>query len=1104
MTKRLTARAALLLSIAAIAVLGTAASALAAPVWSLTSTSNTTAAPGGTVAYHLDAQNVGDEVIGFSDEITLTATLPPGLEGLTSYGNFDVECPGISGATVIVCTGHIHLDQYSSEGITIVAAVAPGASGVRTAGFQIEGGPPLTAPDATVDPVTISPTPTSFGIDAFDTLAADPAGDPLAQAGAHPHDFTTTIDFNTHTDPSPSVGDLDPPEDAREIAADLPPGFLGSAAATSARCTIVDLAHVAADDSPATQCKSESQIGTITLRHGARSTDLEGTPIVLGPLPVFNMVPPPSVPARFGFTAAKQLVMIDSKPRADGDYGLTSGVTSTPEAIALVGSTLTLWGVPSDPSHKPDRACEGDVAPLVGGETCESTDPPTPLFRLPTSCTKAGEGLPTTLRADSWQHPGVYAHKTIFSHQDPGYPYPEEEGPEGAMTRVWGPEVGTEGCEEVPFEPSISVDTTTNSADSPTGLEVDLSVPQGCWDAKATVQEAEAAICQSDLRNAVVTLPQGMSVNPSSAGGLAACSPAQVGLTTPVGQASPIHFDEEQVSCPDASKIGSVEIESPLIEDNLKGFVYLAQQSQNPFGSLLAIYLVAEGVGVVVKQAGEISTDPNTGRLTTTFTEAPQLPFSHLHLDLYGGQRAALRTPGCGTHAVTGQMTPWSGNPPAGVSDSFQVTQGCNGDFDPKLSAGVQNPLAGKTSPFSLRLSRDDGTQELGGLQVTLPPGLSGYLKGIPYCPDSALAAVSGNLGAGIGQEASPSCPAASQIGTLTVGAGAGVNPFFTSSGRVYLAGPYKGAPLSIAVIAPAVAGPFDLGSVVVRNALRIDPETAQITVDSDPFPTILHGIPLDLRDVRVNVNRDHFTLNPTSCEALSVDATIASAQGASAQRQNRFQVAGCDRLGFKPRLGLKLRGGTKRGDNPALTAVFRPRLGNANASRVQVALPHSEFLDQAHIRTICTRVQFAADQCPKGSIYGKVTATTPILDQPLTGNVYLRSSNHNLPDLVLALRGPASQPIEIDAVGRIDSVHGGIRTTFAQVPDAPLTKVVLRMQGGKKSLLQNSRDICARSYRADVQMEAHSGRRVDSRPPLRARCGGARHAQRSGGAGRG
>jgi len=362
-----------------------------------------------------------------------------------------------------------------------------------------------------------------------------------------------------------------------------------------------------------------------------------------------------------------------------------------------------------------------------------------------------------------------------------------------------------------------------------------------------------------------------------------------------------------------------------------------------------------------------------------------------------------------------------------------------------------------------------------------MPPGLSGYLKGIPRCPDGTLAGISGALGTGAAQIAAPSCPAASQVGVVSVGAGAGPNPFYANTGKVYLAGPYKGAPLSIAVVAPAVAGPFDLGNVVVRNALQVNPQTAQITVQSDPIPTILHGLLLDVRDVRVEVNRPNFILAPTNCEPMAITAQLSSPSGASAQVSNRFQVGGCENLKFKPNLKLRLHGKTNRGAYQRLEATLTAKPGEANIGRTSVNFPPSTFLAQEHIRTVCTRVQFAADQCPKGSIYGKATATTPLIEEQLTGTVYLRSSSNPLPDLVVALKGPDSLPIEIELAGRNDSKNGGIRNTFDVVPDAPVSKFRLELQGGKKSLIVNSRNLCKSTQRATVKMTGQNGRQHGS-----------------------
>jgi uncharacterized repeat protein (TIGR01451 family) len=1093
MIERRTSRLALLLALAAFAAFGVAsASAAPAPGWQIVSTSNTTVAPGDQLTYFLEVNNRSDAFS--SGPITLEATLPSGVTGV-SYQNanpsLSFECGNsgdVSGLGTIECASSETASVDTQFPLSLTVAVDPGASGVRTAEFEVAGGGIASA--TTADPVTISLADPPFGIDAFDAGFGDGVGAPATQAASQPSVLSTPIDFNRHTDLSPTpsffsgfvIGPNQPVEPARDVAVDLPAGLVGLTTELD-QCTGGELAS-AEGATPKPLCSPESQVGlaTVIVNGG-------GLPNTLGPWPVFNMVPPPGAPARFGFNVGGVLVSIDASLRSSGDYGITATSRNTSEGLPIAGARVEFWGVPAAEEHDAEHACSGQPAPSVEGPFCPPTVEPTTFLRSPTSCTEAGEGLPFAANVTSWA--GSSDSRTVYTHQGPGYPYPEAEGPVGELTPVWGPQVGIDGCAAVPFEPALSVATTTNTADSPTGLQVDLTVPQ---------TDDPEAIGQSDLRDAVISLPQGLSLNPSSAGGLGSCTAAQVGLLgTDFAEPNPIHFSSVSPSCPDSSKIGTLSVDTPALDHPLPGAVYLAAQGDNPFGSLLAMYLVVDdpASGIVAKLPGRVTLNESTGQVETVFDDNPQLPFSKLHLELFGGPRAALRTPQtCGTYATTGKLTPWSGNAPVDVSSSFQISQGCGGAFNPNLTAGTQNPLAGSYSPFSFRLTREDATQELGALSATLPEGLIGKPAGIPYCPDATLAAISGELGTGAAQIATPSCPAASQVGTVTVGAGSGPTPFYTSAGRIYLAGPYRGAPLSLAVVAPAVAGPFDLGSVVVRNAVHIDPTTAQLTVDSDPLPTILHGIPLDLRDVRVNVNRDHFTLNPTSCEPKSIDAALTSVQGATANRSVHFQAAACDRLGFKPKLSLKLKGGTKRSKHPALTAVLRARKGDANLGRVQVALPHSEFLAQSHIRTICTRVQFAAGsgggaQCPKGSVYGKVTATSPLVDYPLAGNVYLRSSSHALPDMVLALHGPPTQPIQVDAVGQIDSKNGGIRTTFATVPDAPLTKVVLRLPGGQKSLIENSTNICRSVNKATVQMDGQNGKASDFGAPLKARCGG-------------
>jgi hypothetical protein len=1082
------------------------AQAASPPKLSIHGQTTTTAAPGGELTYVVQFNDVGEEELeGSTEAFSFSASMPPGIEATAATSGFLWDCSAtVFPASVVNCTNTlVSVPRGPAVTILISATVDAGAAPgeVLTARFEASGGgDPAT--HTTVTPVRIATTEPGFGISAFDAaLSADEAGTPSTQAAAHPYEMANGVGFNSVINEAALKGTPWPVEPSKDIVVQLPAGQ-AIVPGNVARCNSVQLANSEVT-SARPLCPPASQVGTILLH--ANLLDAANT---IGPIPVFNMVPPPGAPARFGFNAFGTIVTFDGDVDSAGDYGGIATFRDVSEGLDIVSSELTFWGVPASEGHRSYRSCPGEFSALEGGPNCAGSGVETAFLRNPTSCT--GPGTYTAL-ADSWDHPGVYDEASFQSHAPPGFPYPPSE---------WGAPQGNTGCESVPFNPSIEASTTTSAADSPSGLSLDIAFPQGCWAPMESEAFKAEPHCQSDLRETAVTLPAGMSVNPSSAGGLESCTPAQVGLTTPVGQSSPIHFDESPASCPDASKIGRVTIETPtlgrhdaegnpvhdaaggLVPEPLEGSVYLAQQSQNPFGSLLAMYVVAEGQGVIVKQAGHIETGAD-GRVTTTFSEMPQQPVGDISVELFGGQRAALRTPPhCGTYAVQATLTPWSGGAAVQRAAALEIN-GCGFSergFDPKLAAGTVNPVAGATSPFTLRLTRGDGEQELGGLTLSPPPGISGYLKGIPYCSDAALASVSGDPGTGAGQEGSSSCPAASRLGTVTTGAGAGANPFYTAAGRAYLAGPYKGAPLSIAVIAPAVAGPFDLGSVVVRNKIDVDPETGRLTVASDPFPTILHGIPLDLRDVRVDLDRSHFTLNPTSCDEMSVDATVRSAQGASASPSNRFQVAGCGELGFKPKLGLKLYGKPGRGAHPKLRAVVGfPKGNGANLARAAVALPGSEILDQAHIRTICTRVQFAADGgdgagCPAGSIYGYAKAWSPIVGYPVQGPVYLRSSSHKLPDMVLALRGPAYQPVAIDAVGRIDSVHGRIRSTFESTPDLPLSKVVLTMKGGRKGLLVNSINLCRGVHRARASLLGQNGKAELLRPAVQSdKCGGRR-----------
>jgi hypothetical protein len=616
-------------------------------------------------------------------------------------------------------------------------------------------------------------------------------------------------------------------------------------------------------------------------------------------------------------------------------------------------------------------------------------------------------------------------------------------------------------------------------------------------------------IATANLKDTVVSLPAGMVLNPSAADGRVGCP-----LTGPEGINLPGSGEPAQgeaARCPAASEVGTVAVRTPLIDHPLPGKVFLARQGENPFGSLIALYVAVQDpqTGVIVKLAGKVVPNPVNGQLVATFQANPQLPFEDFEFEFFGGPRAALTTPPtCATSTsftTASALTPWSA--PEGSrafpADSFEIASAPGGGpcphseaqmpNPPSFEAGTVSPLAGAYSPFVVKISRENGSQRFGALNMTLPAGVTANFNGVAECSESQIAqAASRNQpGRGALEAASPSCPAGSQIGTVNVGAGSG-NPFFVG-GKVYLSGPYKGAPFSLAIITPAVAGPFDLGAVVVRAALYVNETTGQGTVRSDPLPQILDGVPLDVRSVAVRVDRAGYVLNPTSCAQKEVSGEEVSAAGAIAPLRSRFQVGGCKGLDFTPKLALSMKGGTKRSDHPAFKATLTQPAGQANIAKTQVTLPPTEFIDQNHISNPCTRAQFAESKCPPSSVLGSARAFTPLLEAPLEGKVYFRSNGgeRELPDVVVDLNGR----IHFVLVGFVDAVHkqgsesSRVRTTFATVPDAPVSKFVLSLKGGKKGLLVNSANICKVANIATVKIGAQNNKAQNHNQAIATSC---------------
>jgi len=1035
---------------------------------------------GGSGRLVVTVTNLGNEAVDASAEpVRIVDDLPEGViaTGVEAFAgakddNGPVECEVETGGTRVSCewTGD-ELPSYESIEIEIPVNLtgeppvegAPGTITVSGGGVEEK-----SASQA----INVTPEKVPFGVEHFSTIAEEEGGKEATQAGRHPFQYTTTIQFNSgqFQPGADGVGRLgssvEQPAQPRNFRFTLPAGIVGNTRSVP-QCPLSDFY----DGSRflTNQCPDDTAVGV------AATTLVEKSTIGFTRLaaPLFNLTPDNGEPVRLGLTAGGVSVVIDTEVDPDNEYRVIGTVRNTTQLAQILSSTVTIWGTPGDPAHNGQRGwfCGYHFGEPLG--VCDN--PPganeNAFLRLPVNCSNP---LTAGVEVEPWNTPlgSVVASDTFTTP---------------ALV----------GCAQVPFEPSISAAPTNKHAGAPSGLDVELSMPNKGLLSKDAIAEAQA-------KKVEVTLPEGVTLNPSQAEGLAACSPAQLAAET--ASSAP------GAGCPEAAKVGSVQVKTPILEEELNGSVYVATPFDNPFGSLVALYVVVKSPerGVIVKQAGKVTLNPTTGRLVSTFDNLPQVPFETFKLHFNEGNRAPLVMPQqCGSYEMVTRFTPWSAedpdNPtPAEVvtkTSSFSIDQGCPSGapgFSPDFVAGTDSNSAGSYSPFKVRLTRNDDEQEFSRFSVKLPKGVIGKLAGIPFCSDATIDAARGRTGPNGGQEElnNPSCPSASQIGRTL--AGAGVGPELTYvPGKVYMAGPYKGAKLSIVAITPAKVGPFDLGTIVIRQALRINPTTAEVTSDgstSDPIPHILQGVVVHARDIRVFIDRDNFILNPTSCEKMTAAATVVSGAGATADVSSPFQAADCASLGFKPNLSIQLIGGTTRTATPRLKAVLTARKGDANIGRAQVTLPPSEFLEQNHIRTVCTRVQFNAgggngEQCPKASIYGKAKAISPLLDEPVSGPVFLRSSDHELPDMVAALHSPK---VDINLVGRIDSTkQGGIRSTFEGVPDAPVSKFILQMQGGKKGLIVNSEDICKAKHRAIAAFKGQNGKRHEFNPVVKTKCGG-------------
>jgi hypothetical protein len=1066
-TRLLTLGALVVAAVSLLALAGAAPAAAEAPWWHVTSgAAPRNLPPGGEGNINVVATNIGDaEVPGASAPFTITDTLPSGLRAtaISAWrdGNFMKAAEVTCEVSSVSCTVTGGLQVYEAVEVVIAVHVEPGASsGEENEATVLGGGIPSASAK---QPITVNSQPSPFGVEDYELTPENEGGSLDTQAGSHPFQLTTTIALNRGPETLPLAafdanGRSGPAPLAltKDLHFNIPPGLVGNPTPFP-QCTDHAFAEIVEQDKTSEKgCPLDTVVGV------ARTTVFEPNSLgFLGqPVPLFNLVPNTGEPARFGFLVHNVPVILDTSVRTGGDYGVVVSVNNITETVNFLSSTVTFWGVPGDPRHNQSRGydCVNGVENKNAlHETC--VPPPTeahpaPLLTLPTSCTGP---LRTSVEADSWAQEGV------FSSLEPVF------------------EESLDACNQLGFEPSISVAPDGQAGSTPTGLTVGIHVPQ-------EISLNPTGLAEADVKNTTVALPAGVQLSPSAADGLQSCSDAQIGFTGVNPQSGVDEFTSGVPSCPDASKVATVKIKSPLLPNALEGEVYLAAPQnfsgpllENPFGSLVAMYLVAQDPvsGVLVKLPGKVTPDPVTGQLVSTFENTPQLPFEDLELHFFGSARAPLSTPAlCGTYTTQASIEPWSGNQAATPSSSFQITSGPNGGpcadpqpFSPGFNAETTNIQAGAFTPFQLTMTRPDADQTLSRIEMQMPPGLLGTLSNVKLCPEP--------------QASQGTCGPESLIGETVVSVGLGNDPFTVTGGKVYITGSYKGAPYGLSIVNPAAAGPFVLDEgrpVVVRASIYVDPHTAALRIVSDPLPTILDGIPLQIQHVNVSIDREKFTFNPTNCGKLAVTGTLSSSGGASAAVSTPFQVTNCAGLVFNPKFVVSTSGKTSRAKGASLQVKLTYPLSpfDANIAKVKVDLPKQLPSRLTTLQKACTAATFEANpaSCPKESVIGTAKATTPILPVPLEGPAYFVShGGEAFPSLIIVLQGYGTT---VDLVGTTFISKAGITSsTFKTVPDVPVGTFELTLPEGKYSALAANGNLCKSKLAMPTAFVAQNGAEI-------------------------
>jgi hypothetical protein len=1028
----------------------------------------------------LTAENVGDgNAVGSGTPVQLADTLPAGVTavGISGWqpepgsgGIGQVSMPCSLGSLTCTFSGMLPPYQQLEVRIDVLVETEPVGSDELT----VSGG---GAPSASSARPLLMGGLSSFGVEGFEMLPEEEGGTPAAQAGSHPFQLTTTIALDQNADTNPLSAPhpkVEPVGLAKDINARLPVGLIGNPQAIP-RCSLAQfLTYEESRKAGGDACPPQSAVGVASVLVNEPGTI--GGAITLTQ-PIFNLEPAFGEPARFGFYVplARVPVLLDASLRSGNgeDYGITVSALNTTQEIGFLASTLTFWGTPGDQRHDNSRGW-GCLQESLGveGFPCkplEQSKPPS-FITMPTSCTGP---LQSSVAVDSWLQP----------RQPLAFP---------SSTAM----AATDACNRLQLNPAITTVPTTESASSPTGLRFDLDIN----DEGITSSEG---LAESQVKKVVVALPEGMTANPSLAAGLSACSEAQY--------ASESISSSPGTGCPEESKIGGVEVNSPLLEQTLRGSVFIARQKENPFHSLLALYVVVKDpeTGVLIKIAGHLEPNLSTGQLVSVFDDLPQLPFSHFRLSFRQGQRSPLITPPvCGTYTTQATLYPWSApETPVHEGATFHVTSGVAGSpcpaggvppFQPRVRAGTLNNSAGAYSPFDIDIARSDSEQEITGFSSLLPSGLTANLTGVPFCSESDIALARTKTGAQ--EETEPSCPAASQIGHTLVGVGVASVLAYTP-GKLYMAGPYEGSPFSIVAITSAKVGPFDLGTVVVHLPLQIDPTTATVSVaagGSDQIPHIIDGIIVHVRDIRVYVDRPNFTLNPTNCKPLSFSATVIGsgqnfanpADDVPVTVNNPFEAANCANLAFKPSFKVSTSGKTSRTSGASLTVKLSypkaPQGTQANIAKVKVDLPKQLPSRLTTLQKACPDSIFNANPaaCPTPSRVGQATALTPILPVPIAGPAYFVShGGAKFPELIIVLQGYG---ITIDLHGETFISPAGITSsTFRSVPDQPVTSFTLTLPQGKYSALAANGNLCNATLKMPTQFVAQNGAIAKQNTPI-------------------